>query len=113
MSTLKKDIQDAINRASAENGSDTPDFILAEYLTDCLSAYDRALVAREKWYGRSMGFPSHLPEASEVQKGIRKKLKDEKGNGPVTDAYADAMLAFLAGDQEAALGRLKGVLSDV
>lgn len=55
MTKLQTAIQHAINCASAENGSDTPDFILAEYLTDCLAAYDRALVAREKWYGRECG----------------------------------------------------------
>lgn len=54
MSKLRKEIERAINRNSAENGSDTPDFILAEYLTDCLSAYDRAVVAREKWHGRQV-----------------------------------------------------------
>ncbi len=52
MSNLRKDIEQAINSNSAENGSDTPDFILAEYLTDCLAAYDRAVTARERWYGR-------------------------------------------------------------
>jgi hypothetical protein len=55
MTKLQTAIQHAINCASAENGSDTPDFILAEYLTDCLAAYDRALVARERWYGRECG----------------------------------------------------------
>jgi hypothetical protein len=55
MTKLQTAIQHAINCASAENGSDTPDFILAEYLIDCLAAYDRALVAREKWYGRECG----------------------------------------------------------
>jgi len=49
---LRKKIERAINCCSAENGSDTPDFILAEYLTDCLTAYDKAVTAREKWYGR-------------------------------------------------------------
>jgi len=55
MTKLQTAIQHAINCASAENGSDTPDFILAGYLTDCLAAYDRALVARKKWYGRECG----------------------------------------------------------
>jgi hypothetical protein len=49
---LRDDIESAINRVSAENGSNTPDFILAQYLIDCLAAYDRAVMAREKWYGR-------------------------------------------------------------
>lgn len=51
-SQLRTDIEQAINRHSAENGSDTPDFILAEYLTDCLAAFDKATRARETWYGR-------------------------------------------------------------
>jgi hypothetical protein len=44
-------------RASAENGSNTPDFILAQYLTSCLAAFDEAVNAREKWYGREPQFP--------------------------------------------------------
>jgi hypothetical protein len=52
MNDLRKKIESAINSTSAENGSDTPDFILAEYLTDGLAAYDKAVTAREKWYER-------------------------------------------------------------
>ena len=44
--TLRQEIAAAINRHSAENGSNTPDFILAEYLTDCLAAFDKAVNAR-------------------------------------------------------------------
>lgn len=51
---LRKQIETAINSVSAENGSNTPDFILAEFLSDCLSAFDRATKAREKWYGLEM-----------------------------------------------------------
>ena len=43
---LRERIREAINCASAENGSNTPDFILAEYLMDCLKAFDRATRAR-------------------------------------------------------------------
>lgn len=51
---LREEIEHAINRNSAENGSDTPDFILAEFLTDCLAAWDKAVERREKWYGREL-----------------------------------------------------------
>lgn len=51
--SLRIEIEQAINRCSAENGSNTPDFILAEYLTDCLAAWDKAVAAREKWWGRA------------------------------------------------------------
>jgi len=63
MDNLRKNIESAINSASAENGSDTPDFILAEYLTDCLSIYEKAVGAREKWYGRTE-LPKPFPSAN-------------------------------------------------
>ena len=49
--SLRKDIENAINCNSAENGSDTPDFILANYLQNCLSAFDIAVKQRDNWYG--------------------------------------------------------------
>lgn len=49
--TLRAEIESAINRNCAENGSDTPDFVLAQYLVDCLAAFDRAVLARNKYYG--------------------------------------------------------------
>lgn len=54
MKELREKIEHAINFCSAENGSDTPDFILAEYLTDCLAAFDKAMATREQWYGRPL-----------------------------------------------------------
>ena len=49
------DLESLINRYSMENGSDTPDFILAGYMAGCLDAFDTAMKAREKWYGREVG----------------------------------------------------------
>lgn len=37
---LEEEIREAINRNSFENGSNTPDFILATYLIDCLAAFE-------------------------------------------------------------------------
>lgn len=54
MKGLRHEIKHAINRVSGENGSNTPDFILAEYLVSCLAAFDRAIHARERWYGYAM-----------------------------------------------------------
>ena len=45
----------ALNENSAENGSDTPDFILAAYLMKCLEAYDHTVHHREQFYGRPCG----------------------------------------------------------
>jgi len=41
-----------LNAASAENASNTPDFILAQYVQSCLTAYNAAVLSREAWYGR-------------------------------------------------------------
>ena len=51
--TFRKKLETLINCESKENGSDTPDFILAEYLVGCLENFDKTVQAREKWYGRS------------------------------------------------------------
>lgn len=50
---LAEEIAAVINRHCAENESDTPDFILADYLMMCLVAFGRAVRRREKWYGRT------------------------------------------------------------
>lgn len=51
---LIDDIANAINKHSGENGSNTPDFILAEFLVRCLKAFDITSRTREKWYGKSL-----------------------------------------------------------
>ena len=52
--TFIKALEGLINSYSKENGSDTPDFILADYLTQCLQTFDNVLQAREQWYGRNL-----------------------------------------------------------
>lgn len=56
MPEFRTEIESVINRCSQENGSNTPDFILASFLTNCLMAFDTAVNAREKWYGREEGW---------------------------------------------------------
>ena len=46
-----KDLSEVINRHSMESGSDTPDFILAGFLTTVLIAFDMAIAQRSAWYG--------------------------------------------------------------
>ena len=50
--TFEMELESLLNRFSQENGSNTPDFILAKYLNDCLTTWNQAIAAREKWYGR-------------------------------------------------------------
>ena len=52
MSEFAKELEQLINRHSLENVSDTPDFILAEYMRMSLAAFNTAVQRRESWYGR-------------------------------------------------------------
>jgi hypothetical protein len=52
---LRDELRDAINRVSAENGSNTPDLILANFLEAALEAFDEAVRDRDLWYGVSLG----------------------------------------------------------
>lgn len=49
---LRNELSQLLNKHCAENGSNTPDFILAQYLHRCLAAFDEAVQARSRWYGR-------------------------------------------------------------
>ena len=70
---LRTLIEEAINRTSAENKSNTPDFILAQYLIDCLTAFDKTTKARDKWYG------VHLEPCNKYFEDGR--LSDNSGSG--------------------------------
>lgn len=47
---LRSELQSLLNKHSRENGSNTPDFILAQFLMSCLDAYDAAVRTRDTWY---------------------------------------------------------------
>ena len=45
--SFSKDLRALLNRHSRENASDTPDFILSEYIETCLGAYEVAVTRRD------------------------------------------------------------------
>ena len=47
-----KELVTLINKYSMENKSNTPDWILAQYLDSCLKSFEYAVLKREIWYGR-------------------------------------------------------------
>ncbi len=49
---FQQELEDLINRHSQENVSNTPDFILAQYMGAALAAFNTAVQQRETWYGR-------------------------------------------------------------
>lgn len=50
--TLEQELASVINRRSLESGSNTPDFLLAEFLAQQLRCFDQFVVRREEWHGR-------------------------------------------------------------
>ena len=64
--TFRRGLEELINYNSQENGSNTPDFILANYLINCLLAFDTAVNSRERWYSREPGWRHEMqPSALE------------------------------------------------
>ena len=51
-SAFQTELRALINKHSMENGSDTPDFILAKYLLSSLDTLDTALRARHDFYNQ-------------------------------------------------------------
>lgn len=48
--SFREELTELLNRHSKENESNTPDYILAEYLMSCLDAFEDAVITRNKWF---------------------------------------------------------------
>jgi len=48
--SFEKELESLINKYSQENNSNTPDFILAEYLSGCLKTWNESIKKRDNWY---------------------------------------------------------------
>ena len=66
--SLREDLAHVLNRHSRENGSNTPDHVLAQYLANCLDAFDTAIWNRAMWYGRvdAIGGPVQMPQVAQT-----------------------------------------------
>jgi hypothetical protein len=74
---LEGDLAALLNSYSLENESNTPDFVLADYLIRCLDAYNVALTSRAQWYDR-MDVPG------------RGSLPFDEATGPILDVGDDS-----------------------
>ena len=72
---FESELTTLINTLSMENGSDTPDFILASYLTKCLRVFDATTERRESWYR-----PSSNPDANNPNPDVRKNWGKQEGD---------------------------------
>jgi hypothetical protein len=69
-----------INKHSLERQSNTPDFILAEYMMDCLQNFNRAISARYQWYA------AEHPLHSDGGTDSAKMADSQSGDNPVSTA---------------------------
>jgi hypothetical protein len=49
--TFELELRNLINRHSKENDSNTPDYILAEYIQSSLNVFNNIVKQRDAWYG--------------------------------------------------------------
>lgn len=49
MNPLADELAALLNKHSADNAADTPDFILATYMLGCLKAFTEAVERRDAW----------------------------------------------------------------
>ena len=61
MSHFEQKLTDIINGHSMENGSNTPDFLLAEYMVGCLEIFNRTIAKRAEWHGEDPAINSTKP----------------------------------------------------
>lgn len=52
---LHVELTQLLNRVSRESESNTPDYILSDYMINCLEAFERATARRAEWYGEALG----------------------------------------------------------
>ena len=50
MASFEKKLENLINCYSKENDSDTPDYILAQYISRCLDTFAIITRKRDEWY---------------------------------------------------------------
>ncbi len=69
--TFEQAIAAVINSYSKENESDTPDYILAQYVSNCLEAYKKAIMLRDSWFGVDMWAEDKRSEEFHKQKALQ------------------------------------------
>jgi hypothetical protein len=75
MANFKKELKALINSYSKENESNTPDFILAEYMINCLHAFEKATNERTKFI---VGTVENIENVALPIRALTKKMKEAR-----------------------------------
>lgn len=76
MKTFRRELISLINRHSKENGSNTPDYILADYLIECLNNFNKTTNMRNDWYEEKTvvdeGYKKFMEKVSETVYNLKR-----------------------------------------
>lgn len=67
---LRDQLSEILNRNSRENASNTPDYILADFMLACLAAFETEVKRRDAWHGREEDVRPKIPVTDMPYKGI-------------------------------------------
>lgn len=106
-SDFERDLESLINMHSQENASGTPDFILAAYLMDCVTAFNKTVIARAAWRNESV----ELPALQKLKDGVRTvPMVVTSPNGRMMNNIGEAEIKLTPGEQ-VAIGRIEKVIA--
>jgi len=74
---FEQELEALLNKYSRENGSDTPDWILAAYLQTCLSLFDATVNARKAWYQSDQEPNKNLEDILAKYKGTKITITED------------------------------------
>ena len=77
--SFMQDLESLINKHCVENESDTPDFILAQYIGRCLDNWNETTYKRDKWWGFKTWSNNESIEDNELH-GQPPVVLEERGN---------------------------------
>lgn len=72
--SFERELEMLLNRFSAENKSNTPDFVLASYLKSSLAVWDLHTKERDRWWGNRsvLGVGNGYPRANTSEDSLLK-----------------------------------------
>lgn len=69
-----KELEELLNKHSKENGSNTPDFVLAGFLSGCLAAFDGSVLIRDQYHRFNKKEDENVLESNRLEKEILNEL---------------------------------------
>lgn len=99
MSNFVEELRHVINKCSMENSSNTPDFLLAQYLIGCMENFAKTVKRRDEWYGYNTDIVSRTSDSELIHSDEKKgkiKYYDNQGIPLTKDKLLEVLLPWMA-----------------